>query len=102
MKPIAKIVCGSIILVWAHGACASEITIRESGGSIILESNRTAVTQASAPAAAPPTSSRVTVQPYVDTVDRTKIEKRLEDRGIRTRQRALEAEKDAAARAAQQ
>jgi hypothetical protein len=91
------------MLVWVHATCAGEITIRESGGSIILESSATGVTPASAPAATSlPAASRVTVQPYKDTVDRARIEKRLEDRGTRTKQRVLEAERDTAARAAQQ
>jgi hypothetical protein len=101
MKPIAKIVCGCAMLVWVHGATAGDITIRESGGSIILESTRGQAVPASAPqAVTAPVSSRVTVQPYTDTVDRARIEKRLEDRGTRTKKRVLEAEKDAAERAA--
>ena len=100
MKPIAKIVCGCAMLVWIHGAAAGDITIRESGGSIILESARGQVVPASsASATAAPVSSRVTVQPYTDTVDRARVEKRLEDRGTRTKKRTLEAEKDAAERA---
>ncbi len=100
MKSRASIVCGAL-LVWVSGAGAGEITIRESGGSIILESSRTGSVPAATPPAVPPVSSRVAVQPYKETVDRAKIEKRMEDRGARTKQRVLEAERDAAARAAQ-
>ncbi len=65
---------------------------------------------AAMPAAAPaddavvptPPAPRVTVAPYHDKVDRTAVEKRIEDHATRTRQRSAEAEKDVAERARQQ
>jgi hypothetical protein len=47
-----------------------------------------------------PPAPRIAVQPYRDKVDRTKVEKRLEDKGNRTKQRAVAVEKDASERAA--
>jgi hypothetical protein len=47
-----------------------------------------------------PPAPRIAVRPYHDKVDRAKVEKRLEDKAVRTRKRTADAEKDAAERAA--
>lgn len=124
MRSIAKIVCTGAMLAWVHGATAGEITVRETGGSVILESVPADVTpvpaesikvapnqktpaktgstkKASSQNAKPqkaPVAPRVTVKAYKDKVDRARIEKRLEDRSARSKKRSMKAEQGAAER----
>lgn len=49
-----------------------------------------------------PPAPRVTVKPYRDKIDRTKVEKRIENNAAITRKRTATAEKDVAERAAKQ
>ncbi|BBI99714.1 hypothetical protein FGKAn22_14070 [Ferrigenium kumadai] len=122
MRTIAKTVFFVIVLSWIQGAGAGDVTVREQGGAIVLESIAASsdMTQdASAPAAMPaaaspaqaqpaqaqpaqaaPSATRVPVKAYYDKVDRANIEKRIADRAARTKKRSLEAEKDATERAA--
>ncbi|BBI99709.1 hypothetical protein FGKAn22_14020 [Ferrigenium kumadai] len=113
MKQSAKIIWCGVALAWLQGATAGELAVSEQAGAIVLESVTapadTAQGQAQAPSSAPPSaqqdqnassSERVPIKANYEKVDRTRIEKRLSDREARTRSRSLEAEKDAAERAA--
>ncbi len=129
MRTISKTICFVIVLAWIQGTGAEEVTVSEQNGAIVLESvaaSADAAQQAvSAPAAIPaasspaqaqpaqaqpaqaqpaqaaPSGTRVPVKAYYDKVDRANIEKRIADRAARTKKRSLDAEKDAAERAAQ-
>lgn len=103
MKTIAKIICGSVALVWLQGVTAAGMTVSDQGGSVTLQSIGGASQAASAPTVAPDQaqqSARVPVRAGTEKVDRARIEKRIKDRAARTQKRKLEAEKDAADRAA--
>ncbi len=112
MKAIAKIICCGVVLAWIHGAAAEEEGVDQTsagGGSITETPLAAAAGGATSAAAAPddavvptPPAPRITVAPYHDKVDRAKVEKRMDDRSKRTKQRSAEAEKDAAERAARQ
>ncbi len=80
MKTIAKYICCGIALAWFHGAIAYEETTGQDN------------------AVPTPPAPRIAVKPYHDKVSRTKVEKRIEDKAVRTRKRVAEAEKDAAER----
>ncbi len=118
MKSIAKIICCTIALAWMYSATAEEEAVDQTstgerqvaeGSPAVAADVSAADAGAAAPAAAPddavvptPPAPRITVTPYLDKVDRTKVEKRLEDRSTRTKKRTAEAEKDVAERAAKQ
>lgn len=128
MKLTAKIMCCGIALGWLQGVSAGEVAVSEQNGSIVLElaspppdatqpvsapagmtTSAPAGMAASAPMgtanAAPPAQgaapvARVPVKAYYEKVDRANIEKRMDSRAARTKKRSLDAEKDAAERAA--
>lgn len=105
MKTIAKLVCCGAALIWGQGAIAAGVAVSEPAGAIVLElAAAPPDVAASAPAAQPDQgvqqATRVPVQANYDKVDRARIEKRIADRAARTKKRTLDAEKNAAARAA--
>jgi hypothetical protein len=112
MRTVAKTICCGVALMWMQGAGAGDVAVSEQAGTIVLESvaaQPDAVQSASAPANAPvqaqpeqgaSSAARVPVKAYYEKVDRAHIEKRIADRAARTKKRSLEAEKDAAERAA--
>lgn len=106
MKPIAKIICSVIVLAWWQTAAAADVTVSEQAGSVVLQSlsDTSAADQASsAPAQADQgaqSAARVPVKPSYEKVDSARIKKRIADRAARKQQRKLEAEKEAATRAA--
>lgn len=71
MKPIVKIICCGAILIWAHSAIASE----ENAESI-----------------SPSMAGAIKVYP-VKKMDQAGVEKRLEDRAVRTKARTEQARK---------
>jgi hypothetical protein len=109
MKLQAKIICGGIALAWLQVATAGDVAVSDQAGTIVLESvsapadaAQVQLQAASAPAGTQDggAQARVPVKPYYDKVDRARIEKRISDRAARTKKRSVEAEKDAATRAA--
>ncbi len=103
MKFTAKIICCGVALVWMHSAAAEE-------AAQASLAQTPAVTAAADPSAATsddlvaptPPAPRITVAPRRETVDKAKIEKRMDERSARTSKRTAEAEKDVAERATQQ
>lgn len=102
MKTIAKIICGTVVLSLVYGVAAAQVTVSEQGGAVTLQSVGSTNQAASAPSAQqdPAQTARVPVQANYEKVDRARIEKRIRDRAARTQKRKLEAERDAAQRAA--
>ena len=111
MKTIVKIVLCGAALAWLQGASADEDAADTAPADATQAVTTPAVTQSALGASnAPPAdvdnavptppAPRIAVQPYHDKVDRAKVEKRLEDKGKQTKQRAATVEKDAAERAA--
>lgn len=105
MKPIAKFICCGVALMWGQGAIAAGVAVNEPSGAIVLElAAAPPDAAASAPAAQPDQgvqqATRVPVQANYDRVDRARIEKRIADRAARTKKRTLDAENNAATRAA--
>lgn len=96
MKPIAKVICCIAILPWISDATAGGVTVRESAGTVILEST----SDMNMPASAVPVIQRAPASVHYDNVDRARAEKRLESNALRARKRTAEAQKDAAERAA--
>lgn len=111
---IVKIVLCGAALVWLQSAGADEESVDTAPAVdaaqpvVVADPSATqgaAGTAGTAPAdvdnAVPtPPAPRVAVQPYHDKVDRANVEKRLEDKGKRTKQREAVVEKDAAEKAA--
>ena len=112
MKTIAKMVLCGVALAWLQSASADEDTTDTApavdatqvvAAPAVTQSALDASTTAPADvdnAVPTPPAPRIAVQPYRDKVDRANVEKRLQDKGNRTKQREAVVEKDAAERAA--
>ncbi len=113
MKMIVKMILCGAALVWLQSAGAEEESVDtapvvDAAQPVVVADPAATQDAAGATSTAPadvdnavptPPAPRVAVQPYHDKVDRTHVEKRLEDKGTRTKQREAVVEKDAAEKA---
>jgi len=106
MKSIVKIILCGIAIAWMYSATAEEEGAGQISAGAGADANVPAAdANVAAPAAAEdvtvptPPAPRIAVAPHRENVDRTQVEKRLEDRSARTKKRTAEAEKDVAERA---